>query len=300
MTVFFSDWKLLSMTGMGQASASNSTITVFATLKSVNHRSLDIKYRLANELHFLESDIGALIAKNCERGRIEIEVSCECSLTKSSKYVMDEERIQALLVQLKQLHSRMPELSLTMSVGDLLAVPGIMVQDHNWSPDDLKALTLTAVSDALTDLLKSRRHEGAILQQSFKTLLAFSQKIMEEIVDLSHNDAGKRFERLKNRLDDLFGHLSINEDRLYQEFALLAERFDFKEEIDRLLAHTVHFNAVCQEPAAKGRKLDFLCQEMLRETNTLMSKAFDQAITKKAIDLKAQVERIREQVQNIE
>lgn len=294
-------WHLASMTGIGRSSKSNGTIAIEIIARSVNHRGLDIKCRLPHELSFLEPEIYKAVGTNFDRGRVEIDAKLLRSQSKASWISIDEEAMEILLVKLTNLQSRFQHMGLTVSMGDVMSVPGIVrVEEPPIAEIDLKDCALQAISGALVDLKKSRAHEGAILQKVLKEMNSHATELIRTIDAMANADVRQRFEKFKGRIDELTDKFGVNEDRIMQEFALLSERADFKEEIDRLIAHGEHFENICQSGNAVGRKLDFLCQEMLRETNTLMSKAFDSKVTIKAIDLKAEIERIREQVQNIE
>lgn len=289
------------MTGLGRARANNEEVAIEVTVKSVNHRGIDIKYRLPNELVFLEEYCSSLICETVDRGRIEVQANIESLMSKVSTMVFDEDRAEALLLRLQKLRERFPKIDSRITMGDLMSVPRMVTDIEQVLPElDVKTLAIKALKEALTDLQASRGREGALLISSLKEMLRTCRDLIGSIGDAVNADVNLRFNRFKARIDELFGSYEINEDRLYQEFALLAERSDFKEEIDRLRAHVEHFDSICHEATAKGRKLDFLCQEMLRESNTLLSKAFDHSAMIKAIELKAEIERIREQVQNIE
>jgi uncharacterized protein (TIGR00255 family) len=288
------------MTGIGRSRLSSGAMAIEIVIKSVNHRGWDIKYLLPSKLSFLEKDMGALIGDKLCRGRIEVLANIE-TLASDSEVVFDDKRVEDLLVKLVRLQEKFPKIAMRMSVGDLISLPGMLRElDPSIAEEDLKTLSLKALEEALMDLGASRAKEGALLTKSLGEMLMTCRALLKAIEGATDSDVGKRFDRLKLRIDELFGEHRLVEDRLYQEAALLAERADFKEELDRLVVHVEHFDLICQKPLSKGRKLDFLCQEMLRESNTLLSKAFDHHTVLKGIDLKVEIERIREQVQNIE
>lgn len=296
----FSRWSLTSMTGSGHVRRGNADVTAEVYVKSVNHRSMECKFRLGKELLVFELDLAAYVAREIERGRVDVQISLEYA---SSAYDLsfDEPRALALLRTLSSLQEQLPALVQPISIKDILHLPGI-IKDHAEPTvtDTIKAVVIDALGAALVDLRESRVREGSLLERSIKDMLASCSASIHTIVALAADDVKHQFARYKQRVAELFSEHSISEDRLYQELALLAERADFTEEVDRLKAHVEHFDGICQHNGAKGRKLDFLCQEMLRESNTLLSKACSHDVIKQAIDLKAHVERIREQVQNIE
>jgi uncharacterized protein (TIGR00255 family) len=296
-------WQIRSMTGLGRARMNNNDIAIEIVVKSVNYRGRDIRYALANELSFLEMDIGSIVGERLSRGRIEVQAFIESLHDRTQEVIFDEGKAESLLLKFIKFQERFPKVEVRIGMSDLMAAPGLLrnsVPRASPLPKDLKPLTLEVLKEALHALDESKIKEGALLTTGLNQMLKTCLTIIGAIFDAANTNVAKKFEKLKARCKEVFANYEINEERLYQEMALLVERSDFKEEIDRLVAHAAHFDAVCQEPAAKGRKLDFLCQEMLRESNTLLSKAFDHHTALKAIDLKAEIERIREQVQNIE
>lgn len=288
------------MTGLGRAQMSSGGITVEIIARSVNFRGLDCKCRLPHDLIALEPAIHRQVSAQFSRGRIEIDAKLHMKAPHASSITIDEEAASATLAKLYDLQTRFPHVALPITMGDILRVPGVVLSSETVPEMPPEELATVAVKEALDDLARSRAHEGANLQGAIKEMLGFAKRLLNDISLLARADSHQRFERMKSRVHDLVGKYGVDESRMLQEFALLVERSDFKEEIDRLIAHTKHFENLCVDGHAVGRKLDFLCQEMLRETNTLLSKAVDSSGTIKAIDLKAEIERMREQVQNIE
>lgn len=287
------------MTGLGRAQLNAGAANVEFVIRSVNFRGLDIKCRLPQELSALEPKIHQLVGEHCSRGRIEIDAKVQASSEKLSSFVVNEDVAVSAYRALTSLQARLETVAL-ITMNDILQMPGVIrttLSDVGVSYDDVGERVFVA---ALQDLQRSRHYEGERLQSSLRDMLATVDGLLRGIREMSLCDTKNRFVRLQVRLDEISDKFNFDQDRLHQEFALLVERSDFTEEIDRLDAHEQHFADLCRGGGAIGRKLDFLCQEMLRETNTLLSKAYDSQITVKAIDLKAEIERIREQVQNIE
>jgi uncharacterized protein (TIGR00255 family) len=294
-------WKILSMTGLGRAVVDNKDVVMEVIAKSLNQRFLEIKFRLPEELAFLESSMYLEIKNMVERGRLDIQVNIELDKPKSSSIEIDEELIEHLVKKFNGLQKKIGENISELSWRDLFSIPGIVTNVKKVLPkEEVKSIAIKALQEAVKDLIKAKEKEGKLLTLSLQKMLARCQETVISIDDASVVDVEKRLERFKSRINELFQCHKFKDERIYQELALLVERSDFKEESDRLQAHIAHFDLLCQNMVPKGRKLDFLCQEMLRECNTLLSKACDGSITIKAIDLKAQIERIREQVQNIE
>lgn len=291
-------WSIISMTGIGQAKVSDKDFSISCSIKSVNQKGLDIKCRLG-ELNFLEAKITAEIAKRLDRGRIDMEITCSFNDSKA-EISIDASKARAILGAIDDFaNSLKNETVLPISMGELLSLPG-MVKQKSQSFEQVEPLAMKALAIALDDLCSSRIKEGQAMGQNLSAMLKKSQSYIKEISDQRTKDVQSRFQKLKSRCDELFSGYNINLERIYQESALLAERSDFTEELDRLVAHVDYFNSTCEANFPKGRKLDFLCQEMLRESNTLLSKAFDHQVSILGIELRAEIEKIREQVQNIE
>lgn len=295
------NFTLSSMTGHGRARVGNEDVAVVFVAKSVNHRGLDIKWRLPEALEFLEQELSSELLKLVGRGRIDIEATIEDLRSPDHAWLIDEMRLEALLKKFKDWQARFPDALKPVSIGDLLALPGMFIEAKTAiSPEQLSIFAQKSFGEALKGLADSRHREGLALGGSLTKMVTKCEGLVKEIEDIANSSVDKRFLRLKSRINELFADFDIKDDRLYQECALLVERSDFQEEIDRLHVHLKHFTEVCQNRDPKGRRLDFICQEMLRESNTLLSKVADQQATIKAIILKTEIERLREQVQNIE
>jgi uncharacterized protein (TIGR00255 family) len=294
-------WHFISMTGLGHSRVHDNQIAIEVTFKSFNHRGLEIKYKLAEELSFLEIMIGSMLNKSLKRGHIEVYAKLEFIANKPPRIIIDEEKIKDLMAVFTKLPKKFVKLILPITMSDLLSFRCVINEiEYPLEKEDLVNLANKAIDNALSDLVLSRKKEGLALKIYLRDAFLKCLSLIEFIEDGQSKDSEKRFLSFKGRIEGLIKDFALEKNRLYQEFAFLTERSDFKEEIDRLKAHAHYFDSICKSEGAKGRKLDFLCQEMLRESNTVMSKAFDHGITLKAIELKAEVERIREQVQNIE
>jgi len=294
------DWHLVSMTGFGRGQAIDNEVAIDVVIRSVNSRGLEIKYRLPDELSFMEGHCKKAISDSVERGRVDVQMSLTPLSSACANLVIDVARAQAIITEALRLNDQFQEV-LPLTMGDVLGIPGIIKQTQpSLNEEQLTKAAHDALKVALAELLRHREQEGEGLKPVLCQMFFTSTELIAAIALAKDTDTSSRFIRYKARVDELFGSYDISHDRLWQEVALLAERSDFTEEIDRLKAHAEYFAAQCAIGHSKGRRLDFICQEMLRESNTLMSKAFDSAITIKAIELKAEIERIREHVQNIE
>lgn len=292
-------WHLTSMTGFGHAVIREETMSVELSIRSVNQKNLDVKISIEEHFSSLTERIQIGLKNRFSRGRLD--VSCVITTESSeSSGIFQEERLNEMAAGLEKCRQALPTFDATVRLSDVVAWALSNPQRARLNLEKIEVLVDRAVQAAAENLLMMRRKEGALLTKALLPMYEKSVKVVNDIAAFAETDFFARYELLKKRVKGLLESGEIAEERLYQECALLAEKSDFKEEVDRLLAHFVHFDDVCQNELPKGRLLDFICQEMLRETNTLMSKAFQSSVTKEAIQLRAEVERLREQIQNIE
>ncbi len=293
-------WRLTSMTGLGQSTYNHPQFKLEIIIKSLNSKGLDVKLRLSRELLFLETELLQKLNKALFRGKVDVIINVE-SFAAKSQWSFDSEKAAQSLSALRSFGQNYPNLGQEISLSDFLKVGHLWrEEERSLDEEEIKKAVFETLPAAIADFNASRRHEGELLATSLKLLVLECQSIVESIASRAADDVKMRFQTISARVKELFAHLEIDNTRLYQECALLAERSDTKEEIDRLAAHVEHFQQICRTEGLKGRKLDFLCQEMLRESTTLLTKACDNAVMVMAVNLKAEIERIREQVQNIE
>lgn len=295
-----SSWHLNSMTGLGQARLNHPQFIIEILVKSLNSKGLDLKLRLCRELNFLETELHQYFSREISRGRVDVQINLEPFIAKSAMS-FDNEKAAVSLAALRSFGQSYPELNQEISLSDFLKVSHLWrEQEGVLDQEEVKKVLFEGLAVALEDFKASRRHEGALLAITLEKSVLECQSIVEEINARSADDVKMRFQTISSRVKELFANFEIDNERMYQECALLAERSDVKEEIDRMAAHLQHFQKICNHDGVKGRKLDFLCQEMLRESTTLLTKASATMVMTMAINLKAEIERIREQIQNIE
>lgn len=287
------------MTGFGHSRVSGESICVDISIRSVNQKNLDIKINVDEKYGILSDRIQQILKNTFSRGRIDI--SCTISLAESDKQdIFQKERLSEMFQNLQKCREIIPSFDLTVRLKDIIAYAALNPLKSQINLEKIKVLVERGTEEAAQALLLARRKEGSLLLDALLPMYENSVKVVDGIAASLEADFFARYGGLKKRVLGFLGSFEIAEERLYQECALLAEKSDFKEEVDRLKAHLLHFDEVCHNEVPKGRLLDFICQEMLRETNTLMSKAFQSSIIKEAIQLRADVERLREQIQNIE
>lgn len=291
---------MVSMTGYGRSEAAWSGGTVTAELRSVNHRFCEVVVRLPKVLSSLEEDVKRMIQQRCARGRIELTVSFSGGKDTGKQLSLDHALARQYHTLLRELKKK---LRLSGSI-DVAMVAGyrdlISVTDR---PLDEKHLLQTArrvTADALSALDQMRRREGAMLAKDVVHRLHIVREEVERVERRAPLVAQEYFTRLKTRIAKLTELPELDHGRLAQELALYADRCDVTEEVTRLNSHLVQFQATLKSEEPLGRTLDFLLQEIGREVNTIGSKANDADIATHVVKLKGELEKIREQVQNIE
>jgi uncharacterized protein (TIGR00255 family) len=289
-----------SMTGYGRREGSWSGMSLVVEVRSVNHRFCEVVARLPRLLGFLEDDLKRAVQKRCQRGRIELTVSLAGEQNGMRVPRMDRRLARQYHTLLRSLQKefRLPgtiDLALLASFRDILTVTD--------RPADLrggKKIIIRLLHGALSDLQAMRRREGVALARDIKRRVAALREAMDAIKARVPAVVQGYFERMKARVEQLVGAGQPDQARLHQELALYADRCDVSEELTRLASHLSQFEGAQHADDSVGRTLDFLIQEMGREINTIGSKANDSEITGWVVRMKAELEKIREQVQNIE
>ncbi len=290
-----------SMTGFGKGvfQAENYTITVYA--KSLNHRYLDISLRLPKRYTFLEERIRKFVSENFKRGKIEIQIKVRGVELGEKEIFLDTalaRKLKTALIHLKfELGFEDP-----LTFSDFLRFKDYLIFEEK--EEELEKLweeIYPALSEALKELKESRKKEGENLKEILKDYLEILKDEVSKIENLREKIREENKEKLRQRVERLFKEFELNdidENRFYQELVYLFNRIDFSEELDRLKTHIKHFENTLNGEAC-GKKLDFLCQEMFREINTLSNKAQSSKISLIAVNIKELIEKLREQIQNV-
>ena len=298
----------LSMTGYAQARHEKHGWAVRVTVKSVNHRFLDLKLRLPEGFELYDLRLRQIVRERIHRGHLEIYVNADPGT--AAPVQVDKKLAQAYLRAAESLMKGTHKAG-KLDVVSLLRLPGVIAGVNGAVPEaveDQEKLGLaldTCLREALTKLDEMRRAEGKHLVAELRERLARIAGQVEQVRELATSLRPAFARRLESRLKELLGGTSIDQGRLAQEAALLAERSDISEELDRLRSHLQQFTKLLDGAGELGKKLDFLLQEMHREANTMLSKtpgveSEALAITGLALEIKAEIEKLREQVQNIE
>ncbi|MDA1475597.1 YicC/YloC family endoribonuclease [Bacillus changyiensis] len=288
-----------SMTGFGSASKTKDGLTAAVELKSVNYRFKEVNARMPRPLLYLEETIKQKIFKHIQRGRLELFVSVDGDALVSRKIKVDWPLLEEYITVAGEMKERY-QLSGEVTLHDAFQFENVVqVEEEPVQLQHLEQVLLEAVEVAVLELCGMREAEGLRLKEDCLLHIAKLEKLTEEIETLAPMVVDHYRERLKARLEE-WSSDSMDENRLLTEVALFADRSDITEEVTRLKSHFSQFRDICETGGAIGRKLDFLVQELNREANTIGSKANDHQITKHVVEMKSSIEKIKEQVQNIE
>ena len=290
-----------SMTGYGRAKKEIGGRNILVELKSVNNRYLDCTVKLPKLFGFLEEKIKSYIsAKGISRGKVEIFVSIDILEEIGVSVELDRAYAKSYIDALKTLAAEfdLPNDISVMSVAanrDIFAVKKADEDmDREW------ANVLPVLEEATAAFVASREREGANLKADILSKKANIEALVKKIAPLSEADVKNQYAKIESRIKQLLGDVVVDESRLITECAIFADKVAIDEELVRLSSHFEAFEQIVASDEPVGRKLDFLLQEINRETNTIGSKACDVAIAKIVVEIKSELEKIREQIQNIE
>lgn len=291
-----------SMTGFGRATQIVDGLQCIIEIKSVNSRFLDLNIRSPKQVNSVEHSIRKCIQKTIHRGKVDVFVTLQDVGDREKQFIINsslKHQIQDLLVS--EGFYREPQevpLSAVMAISN----DWVQIQDSEVTEDVLQSLVTDTTTNALNALVSMRQSEGIHIQQDLLHRLSQMTNIIEDINSHKADAVIAYKENLRTKMMDYVEGLDItaNEDRLLQEVAIMADKIDITEEIVRLRSHVVQLINTLKMDEPIGRKLDFIIQEMNREVNTIGSKAMDITLTDHVVQLKCELEKVREQVQNIE
>lgn len=291
-----------SMTGFGRAEATGTRATVTVEARSVNHRHLDIAIRLPRTLSSLEMDLRRLVQSRLERGRVDLSIQVSPAPGESAQKIrVDEALARQYVTEARALGTALG-VEGDVTLAWVLDRPGVarMEEADAADPEAIRPTLWKAVGDALDDLVARRTGEGQALAAVLRELQGELAGTVEQIARRVPEVSARRVERMRERFRALLGETAVDEGRVLTEVAMWADRTDISEELARLRAHLGQVVQVLDKGGAVGRLFDFLIQEMNREVNTIASKADDLDLSQAAIAAKGVLEKMREQVQNLE
>jgi uncharacterized protein (TIGR00255 family) len=288
-----------SMTGFGRGKAEVENRSVTVEMKSVNHRFCEIVIRMPRQLIEIEDKIKKIVQTYIKRGRVEVFVTISGEEMAKKKLQTDWQLLEEYMHALQQVKEK-HGLSQSVQIQDILHMPEVMTTyEEEADQTSIHGAIFEAVEAAVHQLVDMRKREGSELYHDLMGYLQDIQDIREKITQLAPEVAEQYRERIKRKLSDYLEG-TFDEQRVLTEVAIFAEKADISEELTRIQSHVSQFIQALNTPDSVGRKLDFLVQELNREMNTIGAKANNGTIAQYVISMKAQLERIKEQVQNIE
>jgi uncharacterized protein (TIGR00255 family) len=294
-------WPMVtSMTGFGRGDASDGGLTAVVELRSVNSRYLEVSSRLPRSLSLRENEIKEILRRHVVRGKISVLVSLERNNGETGALRINPSTARSYYRLLSDLKKAL-KLRETIKLEHLLQFSDILEQEEGSTSDEAEwKVVRRALDAALVGFKQMRSQEGEELANDFRARIALLTKRLEEVEVISRGQVPRERERLRERVRQLMESDKLDEGRLELEIALLADRLDVTEECVRFRSHNKFFLEALQGEEAPGRRLNFLVQEMNREINTIGSKSSAQEIAHLVVGMKEELEKIREQLQNIE
>ena len=290
------------MTGYGAAEGEINGLSCAVEIKAVNNRYLKTIIKLPEIVAFLEEDIEKLLRQNLSRGTVNYVLRLK-DVSAGVLFDIDEAALRSLMQRLSRIGSS-AGIHGTIDIGSLLNLPGIIrpsLPDKAMA-EKIRNMVLNISQEAIEKLKQMRAAEGSSLEADLNSYCEHIRKDLERIRARGAAVIKEYAKRLKRRVDELLAEakLKLDEETLAREVAILADRSDISEETARLDSHLQQFAQNCRTDEQAGRRLDFISQEMLREANTIASKASDSEIVRCVVNLKCQIDRIKEQIQNVE
>jgi len=288
-----------SMTGYSRAVTQGDGWRVSAEMKAVNHRYCEIQIRLPKRYASVEERIRQYLADSLSRGKIDLYIKVEAAGSDDARLSVDKDIAIKYHDMIREI-SEMLGIHLNISASELIALPGVITtEEETRDAQESWELLSPTLDEAISQMVKTRRIEGARLAEDFLSRLDLMEGLRLELLGYAADIVENYRKRLTARITDLLGQQPVDESRLAQEAAMIADRAGVDEELVRLSSHIAQFRELLDSDEPVGRKLDFLCQEINREINTIGSKANDLNMTKIVVELKSELEKLREQTQNI-
>ena len=289
-----------SMTGYGKAEYSENGITLTVELKTVNNRFLDIIPKYPRAFISLDDLIRKTVQSKIKRGRVELFVTYQ-NTNESGKTLVVDKSLAEQYVKLAKEFSSDYSLTNDFCVMSLMRSPDVVTEQMGEDGTDaLVDILKQTLENALDNLIEMRTTEGAKLEKDILSRAETVEKLVLEVAERAPSIKADYETRLRAKMEEILGDVKYDETRLLQEVAIFADKSNIDEELTRLKSHISQLRDICKNGIDAGKKLDFLMQEFNRETNTVCSKSNDLEITRRGLALKNEIEKMREQVQNIE
>ena len=288
-----------SMTGYGKSSLSINSTECQVEIKTVNHKYIDVNIKMPRIISYLEEDVRKLVVSRIKRGKVDIQISFENYSQDGNDVKINTELAQIYIQSLRKL-AEAENLSSNIEVTEITKLPDVLTIKSNLDENETKEELLQVVNEAIDKLIQRRKVEGENISKDILDKIARIEQKNEEIFSLSTGLIEEYVVKLEARVKELLKTEELDKSRLMQEVVIYADKCSVEEEVTRLRSHIYQLRYLINSEEPIGKKMDFLIQEMNRETNTIGSKANNLKITNTVVDIKTILEDIREQIQNIE
>ncbi|MFR9069587.1 MAG: YicC/YloC family endoribonuclease [Paraclostridium sp.] len=291
----------ISMTGFGRGEYKNDNYHFTVECRTINHKYVDINIRLPRKISFLEDKIRNVVKEYVKRGRVDLYIKLDLIGSEDVNLKFDEKLASEYVNILNNIKSTF-NLQDDITVMNIAKFPDIIKSEEKEEDEDLLwSMLKVALDDCLVKLKDMRKEEGIKLSNDIDMRCDLLKEYIEQIENYSYNVVNEYKEKLNNRIAEILDNPSlVDENRLAQEVAIYADKCSITEEIVRFKSHILQLKKTIHKDESIGRKIDFLIQEMNRETNTIGSKSSDLNITNLVVEIKSELEKIREQIQNVE
>jgi len=291
---------LRSMTGFGRSKYENESREYIVEIKSVNNRYSDISIKLPRSITFVEEAVKKLISNSINRGKVEVFITFNNNSDKGKNISLNKELAKIYINEMKKLAEE-ANVNSNIEIIDVVKMPDVL--NISTCEEDEKTIeneVLTCAKQALENFIHMREIEGEKIKEDLKERISLIQEKIVQINSISAGLVSEYIVKLEKRINELLKPNVVDETRLAQEVVIYSDKCSVEEEITRLKSHISQFLNLLESDVASGKKIDFLIQEMNRETNTIGSKANNLTITNYVVDIKTEIENVREQIQNIE
>ena len=288
-----------SMTGYGKSCLSINSREYQVEIKTVNHKFIDTSIRMPRVISYLEDDVRKLITSKLKRGKVDVLITFENFNKEANEVKINKELAKVYIESFKKLAEE-ENLSTNIEVTEITKLPDVLIVKNKIDEEQIKSELLQVVEEAVNNLIEMRKNEGNKISTDILGKITQIEEKNEEIFGLSTGLINEYVVKLETRIKELLQTEELDKSRLMQEIVIYADKCSVEEEVTRLRSHISQLRELIGSNEPTGKKMDFLIQEMNRETNTIGSKANNLEITNRVIDIKTILEDIREQVQNIE
>ena len=288
---------IVSMTGYGRLESKSANYDVIVEIKSLNSRYLEVLPKIHDSIYEYENDIITLVRKSCKRGKIYLNIIVSKNSKSINKIKINDANLHGYISQIKLLQKALDSKD-EVSIDYFLKLPDVF-DISNSSKLPSKKHIIDCINKALSEFNLHRQKEGKVIEKDILSKIKIINKEIKKIVRLSSRNSSKELDQIKSKIDDIIPNINFDEDRLYQEVAIILEKKDINEEISRLKGHMELLEEYVLNNDDVGKKINFLLQEVNRETNTIGSKIDNLSIKHIVVNIKDNIEKIREQVQNI-